>query len=90
MRGQTVGLRLMLNLFCIIFVEKRKLYSHDFIIYIFNTGLYQDICDLICFKLGMMLDTVEVYSRISSLNHLDLHSRSQGYRKAVTCAVILM
>ena len=52
----------------------------------FNIIIRQDTCGLICFKLGMMLNTARVYS----LNEHDVHSRSQGYGKARTCAIIVV
>ena len=39
--------------------------------------LCHDTCEPISLKLGMMLNTSTLYS----LNDLDIHSRSQGYRK---------
>ena len=54
--------------------------------YMLNIVMCQDTCELICFKLGMMLNTAELYS----LNDLDIRFRSQGYRKPRTCAVIVL
>ena len=59
----------------------------------FSIILYQDTCELICFKLGvMLLCTATLYTTVfnSSLNVLDVHTRSQGYRKRRTCAVIVL
>ena len=39
----------------------------------------------ITFILGMMIDRTKLYI----LNDLDLYSRSQGYKKAGACAIIL-
>ena len=54
-----------------------------FINYMTNIVLCQVTCKLICFKLGMMLDTTKLFSS----NDLDVHSRSQGHGKARTYAV---
>ena len=49
----------------------------------------QDTCETTYFKLGMMLNITKLQFD-SSLNDLDVHSRSQGYGKATTCAVIVL
>ena len=86
---QPVGFfKLVLNLVCRSNTQGRELCWHDFIRYMFNIVMCQDTYELICFKLGMMLDTTKLYSSDSSLNDLDVYSRSQSYRKARTCAVI--
>ena len=51
--------------------------------YTFNIVTSQNICELTCFKLDMMLNSTKLHS----LNDVDVHSRSQGYRKPRTCAV---
>ena len=56
----------------------------------FNIVLCQDTCEVICFKLGLILKHDEALQFDSSLNYLDVHTRSQDYGKAGTCAVILM
>ena len=40
-------------------------------------------------KLGMMIDKTKIYI-FTSLNHFDHHSKSQIYKEATTCAVILL
>ena len=57
-------LKLILNLFCTINFQEGELYLPDFIKYAFNFGMRQNICKLICFKLGMMLDMTNLYSMI--------------------------
>ena len=49
----------------------------------FNIGLYSDAYEPIYFKLGMMIDTTKLYR----LPSLDLNSKSQAYKKAISCAV---
>ena len=49
--------------------------------YTFSRVMCQDTRELIGFKLVMMLNTID-----SSLNDLDVHSRSQGHRKVGTCS----
>ena len=62
---QLVGLlKFMLNLFCTNTFQARELCGRDFIKYRINIVLCQDTCQLICFKLGMILDTTIVYSLI--------------------------
>ena len=56
--------------------------------YTFDIVMCKDTCEPICFKLGMMVNTSKLYSDCI-LNDLDVHSRSQGYGKARTCAVIM-
>ena len=41
-----------------------------------NIVLCQGTCDPVCFKFGMLLNTTELFD--SSLNDIDIHSRSQG------------
>ena len=67
-------------------IQGRELCHHDFMKFVFKIVMCQDICEQMCFKLGMMLSTTEQFD--SSLNDLDVHSRSQGYGKGRTCAVI--
>ena len=54
--------------------------------YTINIGLCLDTCELICFKLGVMLDTASLQCD-SSLNDLEFQSQRQRYRKARTCAI---
>ena len=49
-----------------------------------------DICESICVKLDVMINTTKLYSFDSTLNDLDVHSRPQGYLKAKSGAVILL
>ena len=56
--------------------------------YMFNIVMYREACEPICFQLGMMLNTTEQVD--SNLNNLDVHSRSQDYENARTCAVIVL
>ena len=55
-----------------------------------NIGLHLDNWELICFKLGVMPDMIKTLELYSSLNDLDLHSRSQDYGKARICVVSLL
>ena len=54
----------MLNLFWINNTQGRELCWHDFLTYVFNAIICQDTFEQICFVLGMMLSTIEVYSLI--------------------------
>ena len=54
---QPVGLlKFMLNLFHMINIQEREFYLSDFIKSTFNNGLCSDANEVVCFKLGMMLD----------------------------------
>ena len=84
MLPQPVGLlKLSLDLFCRSNILRRELCRRYFV-------RYQNICEPICFKLGMMLITMLTLEFDFSLDDLDVHSRSQGYTKARTCAVIVL
>ena len=62
--AQPVGLlKLMLNLCCTHNIQGRKLYC-DFTEYMFNITICQDTCELICFKLALMLNTTNLYSLV--------------------------
>ena len=50
----------------------------------------QDTFKLICFKLGIVLDTTILYSLSPVLSTLIKYSKSQGHRKGKTCAVTLL
>ena len=78
----------MLNLFCASNIQGRELCWRDFMKYTFGTLTCLDLLP-ICFKLGMMLNTTNL-GFDSSLNCVDVHSRSQGYGKGRICAVILL
>ena len=54
-------LKLKLNPVHMSDIDKREQQVIDFIKYFFNFDLRSDIDKLICFKLGMMLDTNKVY-----------------------------
>ena len=54
----------MLILLYLIRTQGRELYLHDFIKYAFDIGLCWDTCELIPFKLFMMLDMIKFYSMI--------------------------
>ena len=54
----------MLNLFWINNTQGRELCWHDFLTYVFDAIICQDTFEQICFVLGMMLSTIEVYSLI--------------------------
>ena len=49
--------------------------------------LCRDTCGPLCFKLGMLLDTTKLLFD-SSLDGLDVHSKSHGYEKSEVCEVI--
>ena len=58
-------LKLMLSLFCRNNIQGRELCWHDFYaICTFNIIMCQDTCEPVCFKLGVMLDTTQLYSLI--------------------------
>ena len=58
MLPQPVGLsKLRLNLICTSTIQRRELCRRDFTKFRMNIILCQDTGELICFKLGMMLDT---------------------------------
>ena len=62
---QSVGLlKLLSYLFCTSNILERELCRHDFIKYMINIVLCQGPCELIWFKLGVMLDTTNLYSVI--------------------------
>ena len=59
--------------------------------YTFGVVMSQDTCDPIRCKLGMILNTTKLYGQFeSSLNDHDVYTRSQGYGKGTTFAVILL
>ena len=55
----------------------------------FNIIMCPDACELICFKLDMMLNTTKERFD-SSLNDPDIHLRSQGFGKGRTCGVVVL
>ena len=57
-------LKLMLNLFCTITIQGRELCWCDFMKYMFNSVMCQDICEPICVILGMLLNTTKLYCLI--------------------------
>ena len=62
---KSVGLlKFMLNVLSTIDIQGRGFYLRDFIKYTFNIGLRRDACELISFKLCMMLDTTRFYTMI--------------------------
>ena len=52
--------------------------------------MYLDIYKLILFKLGMMIDIIELWDLILVQNNLDLDSRSQICKKAKTSTLIIL
>ena len=65
MLQQPVGLfKLMLDLFHMIYVQGKDLLLHDFMKYTIDTDLPWGTHKLICFRLGIMLDTAKHYSMI--------------------------
>ena len=61
MPSQSVGLpKLILEMFCIIDMQGRKLYLHDFVKYLFNIGLYSNAYEPVSFKLKM-IDTAKLH-----------------------------
>ena len=75
-----VLLNIMLNLFCISNFKGQELCWCDSMKYTFSIIMCPDTCELICFKLDMMLNTTELLFG-SSLNDIEVDSRSQGYGK---------
>ena len=60
---QPVGLlKFMLSLFCTSNIQGRELCWREFMKYSFNIDMYQDTCEPVCFKLGMVLYTTKLYS----------------------------
>ena len=59
-----VLLKLVLNLLCRSNVQGRELCRHDFRKGTVNIVLCQYSCELICFKLGMMIDSTKLYNLI--------------------------
>ena len=86
----------MLNLCCASTIQGRELCWHDFMEYSFNIVMCQDTCEPIHFKLNMVLNTTKLYGWIPVWVTLmftqtfDVHSRSQGYGKPWTCAIIVL
>ena len=63
---QPVGLsKLVLNLFCIVNIQERESDFRDFINYIIYIGLCLDSCELISFKQGLIMDSIQPYSFIA-------------------------
>ena len=56
----------------------------------FDVSMYLDIYKLILFKLGMMIDIIELWDLILVQNNLDLDSRSQICKKAKTSTPIIL
>ena len=57
-------LKLMPNWFCTINIHGGELRWRDFMKCSFNIVMFQDACESICFKVGMMLNTTKLYSLI--------------------------
>ena len=89
MLPQPVGLLKLMLIFCPSNIQGRELCSSDFVKYMFNIVMCQDICEPICFKLGMMLNTIELYSLIP---HWMTLMFTQGHREAgsLDCAVFVL
>ena len=68
-------------------MQGRELCWRDFIRSMIDIVLCQDSCKPICFKLGVMLDTVKLFSLIPVCMAVMF---TQGHKKARTCAVILL
>ena len=71
-------------------IQGKQLCFGDFIEIIFKISLCSDVYGPFCFQTWYddSLDSTLHFG--TSLNDLDLHSRSQGYKKIRTCAVILL
>ena len=67
-------------------VQRRELWFGDFIEYTFTIGLCLDTF----FQTWHVIVLDQILHFDSSMNYLYLRSRSQGYEKARTCAIILM
>ena len=59
---QPVWLKLMVNLFCANNIQGRQLCWCNVIKCIVNIIMYWNGCELICFKLGIMLDMIKLYT----------------------------
>ena len=80
MLSQPVGvLKVMLSVFCTSTIQGKELCWHDFIKYMINIVLCWDICEPICFKLGMVLYMTKLYTLIPVWMTLMF---TQGHRKA--------
>ena len=55
----------------------------------FSVGMHPDVCGLIWFKFGTIVDSFKVCTLILSLIDLDLHSRSLECKKATSYAPII-
>ena len=65
MLTQPVGLlKLILNLFYTSNIQGRVLCRYDFMNYTFNINMFQDTCEPICFKVGVMLNSTKLCSLI--------------------------
>ena len=53
-----------------------------------NTGMSLHAYELISFKPGMIIDMMNVCIFHTSVDDLDLHSRSQGFKKHRASAII--
>ena len=84
MMPQTVGMLKFMLIFFKYYSRERTLLAWVGEIYSnHNYVLFWDTCKPIGFELVMMLSTTELQLD-SCLNDLDVHSRSQSYRKAGT------
>ena len=62
---------------------------------IFRIGSCLDACEPVSYKLGVMIETTKLYTRMyslndMSLNHLDFHLKSESHKTGGTCAVIVV
>ena len=74
------------------YIHGRELNISDFIKNAFNIGFQLHSHELISFSLSVMLNTAVGLQADSTLSASwsDLHWKSQGYKKARTCAIILL
>ena len=79
----------MLSFVCKIKIQERELNRDDFKKCIFKNGWCLDTYKANSFKLGMMIGKTKLCLLIP-LQMTDFDSRSQCYKKARTCAVILL
>ena len=73
-----------------IYTQGRPHNFGDFAKILYKIGLRFEAYELVSFKLGMKPEMPKALHFDTSMNDLDLHSRSQGYEKFRTHAVIVL
>ena len=79
MLPQSIGLlKLVLNVFRVIYIQGREFCSRHYMKHTFSTGLFPDSYEPVCFKLGTMQGTTKLY--IENLDDLDLPLKVTEFR----------